>query len=165
VPRRRAHNAGTPGRATATFAGLDTWVADLVHRGGDRRRVPVHRCRILIRVSDPDFEGGFAPKSGVPPGGVRGSSPNCRYQRCINPGSTGLCWPVRTVAACPGIAPARSLRFGRFRHDPVHPDMPVFQIWEQEAGSSNLPIPTRNTRASRRRRHPTVSCQLVVSAR
>ena len=146
LPRRRAHNAGTPGRATATFAGPDTWVADPVHRRGDRRRVPVHRWRILIRISDPDPEGDFAPKSGVPPGGVRGSSPNCRYLRCINPGSTGLCWSVRTVAVFPGVIPAGSLFIGSFRNNPTHPDTPNFQIWEQEAGSSNLPIPTTSTR-------------------
>jgi len=33
-------------------------------------------------------------------------------------------------------------RSGKFRHNPTHPDMSIFQIWEQEAGSSNLPIPT-----------------------
>ena len=65
------------------------------------------------------------------------------YQRCISSGSTGLCRPVRSVSVCAGITPARPLRFDRFRHRPIRTDTPVVQIWEQEAGSSNLPTPTK----------------------
>ena len=69
------------------------------------------------------------------------------YHGCISPGSTGLCRPVRRVSDCAAIAPARSPRFDGFRHRSVHPDTPVFRIWEQEAGSSNLPTPDQWCRA------------------
>jgi len=80
-------------------------------------------------------------KSGAPSRDVRESSAILKYQRCISSGSTRLCWPVRAMSGCADITPARPLRFDRIRHRPTHADIPVFQIWEQEAGSSN-PTPT-----------------------
>ena len=58
------------------------------------------------------------------------------YHRCINPVSTGLCRPVRAVSVRAPITPARSLRFGGFRHGPTRPGTSVFRLWEQEAESS-----------------------------
>jgi len=46
------------------------------------------------------------------------------------------------VSVCADITPARSLRFDSFRYKPVLTGTPVFRLWEQEAGSSNLPTPT-----------------------
>jgi hypothetical protein len=44
------------------------------------------------------------------------------YQRCVNPRCTGL-------------------------YEPDLTDIAFFQTWEQESGSSNLPIPTTSTRS------------------
>jgi len=53
------------------------------------------------------------------------------------------------VLTCPDSAgpsgqvnTARSLRSNTFRYRPTCADIPVFQIWEQEAESPNLSIPT-----------------------
>jgi hypothetical protein len=64
------------------------------------------------------------------------------YQRCISSGSTGLCWPVRLVPGRSDITPARSIHSDTNRHRPTRLDTSVFRLWEQEAGSSNLPTPT-----------------------
>ena len=64
------------------------------------------------------------------------------YHGCSNPGSTGLCRSVRAVSVRADITPARSLRSDIFRYRSTLADTSVFRIWEQEAESSNLSIPT-----------------------
>ena len=73
-------------------------------------------------------------------------SPRAMYHGCISPVRTGLCRSVRPVSVCAPITPARSIHSNTDPHRPTHTDTPVFQIWEQEAGSSNLPTPTTSDR-------------------
>ena len=87
------------------------------------------------------------------------------YHRCIDPRSTGLCRPVRTVPARPDITPARSLRSDENRHRTTHPDNPVFRFWEQEAESSNLSIPTTSTSRPRSDRSADVSAMYQMFSR
>ena len=75
-----------------------------------------------------------------------GSGLSAAFHGCISSGSTRLYPLVRPVSCCSGITPARTRYFDRFRHNSTHPDTPNFQIWEQEAGNSNLPIWTTTTR-------------------
>jgi hypothetical protein len=134
---------------------------DIADTGLSGQLDAVGRACLRVRVPEPDFEGGIASKSCVPSRPFRGSSAISMYQRCISSGNTGLCWSVRPVSVCAPITPARSTRFNTNRHRPVHPDTVVFQIWEQEAGSSNLPTPTgvagldaaRRSRCVRAERH------------
>jgi hypothetical protein len=69
------------------------------------------------------------------------------YQRCISSGSTGLCRAVRSMSVCADITPARSLRSDTNRYRTTRTDTSVFPLWEQEAGSSNLPTPTTSDRS------------------
>jgi hypothetical protein len=88
----------------------------------------------------------------MPPSKQEGSRSDCSccnsspiYQRCISPARTGACRTVRPVPGSADIAPARSLRSSTNRYEPARPDTPAFRLWEQEAGSSNLPTPTTST--------------------
>ena len=74
-------------------------------------------------------------------------------RRCITdvsirgaPGCVGLCGYVPDRAP---ITPARPLRCDTLRHRTTHPDIPIFRIWEQEAESSNLSIPTSECKGFR----------------
>ena len=72
-------------------------------------------------------------------------------QRCITdvsvrgaPGCVGLSGLCRSVRPSPQLDRYVRHRTGTDRHTP---DTSDFQIWEQEAGSSNLPTPTTSTRS------------------
>lgn len=78
-----------------------------------------------------------------------GAVDGAMYHGCIKPGSTGRCRPVRAVSDCTDITPAKPLPSNIFWYRLAHPgipDIPDFRIWEQEAGSSTLSIPTRFVR-------------------